>query len=119
MNVNVDFGSGRKRSVIITVLPRTFYDPMQGDTELEYDRISMWADAGLADILSKVEGVLMVSVHNQIATHYSIAVDPRYDTAHVTRELEAAAVLPKEDFQTFKQIGLTNQTPYFRHDPQV
>lgn len=117
--MNVNFGTGRKKDVIITILSRSFYEPMGGEIELEYDRISMWADAGLSETLSKVEGVLVVSVSNQMPTHYGIAIDPRYDTAHVARELEAAAVLPKEDVQTFKRVGLVNQTPYFRHDPSV
>ena len=85
------FGDGRKKEVIIRVLPRTSQTyGMIGSTEttLEYDRLDIWADAGHLDNIKKTTGVMDARIGG-VSVNYFVFVDPRYDTQWVIREIEA------------------------------
>ena len=94
--MNKFYGNGRRRDVLITVLPRkdTSTNFMTGDVEhtYEFDRLRVWADAGLVQAFSKVEGVMQAVVPApSVPVQYVLLVDPRYDTEWVIQEVEAVA----------------------------
>lgn len=86
------FETGKKKEVIIKVLPRTQTSTgMFGTSEytIEYDRLDIWADKGHLDTLKNTQGVMDSGVQGGNPIHYYVFVDPRYDTNWVVKEIEA------------------------------
>lgn len=106
----MDKNKGRTKDVIIEVLPRTVTtDPFGGSMTLEYDRLLVWADAGLKIPFETIEGVIKV-VASDFNSRYIIAIDPRYETDYVKREVEAVAQI--YDTRTgWKQTGVSEWNP--------
>ena len=94
--MNKFYGNGRKSDILITILPRkdTTANFMMGETEhtYEFDRLRVWADAGLQTAFARVEGIMQVVVPApSVPVQYVLLVDPRYDTEWVIKEVEAVA----------------------------
>lgn len=103
IHTNADFGSGRRANVLTRIMPRDYFHPLQGEVSLEYDRIEIWADAGLAESFRKIEGILHIGT-DDLKSHYVAFVDPRYDVEFVKREIEAVAILPKEETNSGREF---------------
>ena len=67
------------------------YTDMRTGIETPSDRaFSMWADAGMENVIKGVAGVVAVYSNQPYATKYEVFTDPRYDMEFVKREIEAA-----------------------------
>lgn len=84
--------SGRKTDVLIE--DRFNTDPRTGIEKLS-DFVSVFADTGMTDVISKVEGIMTVIARHP--TEYWARIDPRYDREFVKREVEAAIVCRGEE----------------------
>lgn len=107
------FGNGLEKEVIITVLPRVeqiapnIFSP-GGLIELDYERLSVWADKGYQGRFSKIPGVLKIET-GESGNKYLIAVDPRYNLKWVMAEIEAVAKTEKpvkERKENLEPVGL-------------
>ena len=79
--------NGKKFDVLVNDLFKT--DPRTGvETMSQY--ITVYADAGLKEVILKVAGV--VSVTNMEATEYMVKLDPRFERGFVKSEIEAAVL---------------------------
>ena len=81
------FGDGLEKEVIIRVLPRAEQKAPSifsagGATEYDFDRLDVWANAGLQKNFERIPGV---------EVNYIIYVDPRYNLKWVVGEIEAIA----------------------------
>jgi len=65
-------------------------DPRTG-VEMLSQYVTVYADAGMKEVISKVDGV--VSVTNMEATEYMVKIDPRFERGFVKREIEAAVLI--------------------------
>ena len=91
---------GKKTDVIVTLLPRT--DKIQqspfGDAEdktWDFDRLKVWADAGLLSAFEQTPGIMKVHVDINVSIMYVLLIDPRYDTQWVIEEIKAVAQIEK------------------------
>lgn len=82
---------GRVKDVIVRVLSRNHDGPYGETVELDYDRLSVWADPELGPLMSQIEGVMLVAATDQVGNHYIVAIDPRYDTQYIMSEVQAVA----------------------------
>lgn len=79
--------NGKKFDVLVS--DRFNTDPRTG-VETISNYITVYADAGLKEVILKVEGV--VSITNMEATEYMVKLDPRFDRNYVKSEIEAAVL---------------------------
>ena len=80
-------GNGRKFDVLI--VDRLETDPRTG-MEMLSRQVTVYADAGLKEVISKVEGVTWITF--MADTEYLVKIDPRYDYEFVKRQIEAAVL---------------------------
>jgi hypothetical protein len=68
----------------------------------KFDRreYTLWADAGLKELIKSVEGVLEVADSRHLTTRYSVYIDPRYDAKFVMKEVEAAILCRGNNAET-------------------
>lgn len=74
--------NGKQIDVLIN--DRFDTDPRTGVETLSM-YVTVFADAGMKEVISKVDGV--VSVTNMEATEYLVKIDPRFDRSFVKREI--------------------------------
>lgn len=80
--------NGKKIDVLIN--DRLNADPRTG-IEILSQYVTVYADAGMKEVISKVDGV--VSITNMEATEYMVKIDPRFERGFVKREIEAAVLI--------------------------
>lgn len=80
--------NGKQIDVLIN--DRLNTDPRTG-VEMLSQYVTVYADAGMKEVISKVDGV--VSVTNMEATEYMVKIDPRFERGFVKREIEAAVLI--------------------------
>lgn len=78
------------KQIDVLIKDRFNTDPRTG-VEMFSQYVTVYADAGMKETISKVEGV--VSVTNFAATEYIVQIDPRFDRGFVKREIEAAVLI--------------------------
>ena len=81
------------KNVVVIIEDRKNTDQRTG-VEYTSNWINVYADAGMKEIILKVEGV--VSVTKMEDTEYMVKLDPRYDREYVKREIEAAILTAEQ-----------------------
>jgi hypothetical protein len=59
---------------------------------------SVWADAGMKDIIKNIPGVYIVLEFNG-GTHYDVSLDPRYNREFLKAEIEAQIKINSDNIE--------------------
>lgn len=86
--------NGRMKDVIVEDVFET--DERTGVRSVSANKVTVWADVGLTDVLKGAEGVINVYNFDHSKTEYTVYIDPRYDRNYVKAELEAAILCKGE-----------------------
>lgn len=86
--------NGKKKDILIE--DKKFTDNRTGVESVSDRTFVVWADAGMKDVISAVDGVVAVYSGQPYETKYDVFVDPRYDFEFIKREVEAAILCKSE-----------------------
>ncbi len=79
--------NGKKKDYLIE--EKKYNDPKTGVDIVSDKTFVVWADAGLKDVILKIEGVVAVYDNQPYPTKYDVFIDARYDIEYIKREVEA------------------------------
>jgi len=79
------------KQIDVLVKDRFNTDMRTGVETLSAQWVNVYADAGMKEVIQKVEGV--VSVTKMEETEYMVKIDIRFDREFVKREIEAAVLI--------------------------
>ena len=86
--------NGKNKDVLIE--DKVFTDNRTGIECVSDRTFVVWADAGMEDAISSVDGIVAVYSGQPYKTKYDVFVDPRYDFEFIKREVEAAILCKGE-----------------------
>ena len=83
-------------------------------TERDYDVLQVWVEKGYKSQFEKIPGVFRVT-QDEPEPRCFVYIDPRFDTQHIIKEVEAVVMLKKPTKRKKKEGVLgTSETTFFR-----